>query len=365
MTMHPRLERLPPPAPDYRRFLQVLRREIPDRIPLIELGVHPEVVAELLAERPDSTGDRQRDEWGAVERNVRLHHRLGYDVVKVSARIPWDVRRLVGRDDSDLSLGDGTREWANESQGPIGTMEDFERFPWPEPKDIDWGPVERAAEILPEGMALIGFAGGVLEFSMDLLGMENFMIATLRDPDLVARVVERVGRIVHGIFETYCRMDSVRALWLGDDLGHKHGLMLSPAFLEAQILPWHQRFARLSHAHGRPFLLHSCGRTEAIMPALVESVQIDAKHSFEDMIQPVERFMDQWGDRVAVLGGVDVHILSTGSESAIRNRVREILDHVAPRGGYACGSGNSIPNYVSAENYLAMIESVAEFNGAC
>ena len=34
--MHPRVEQLPAPMPDYRRFLQVLRREIPDRIPLIE-----------------------------------------------------------------------------------------------------------------------------------------------------------------------------------------------------------------------------------------------------------------------------------------------------------------------------------------
>ena len=361
--MHPRVERLPAPAPDYRRFLQVLRREVPDRVPLIELAIDAEVPRALLDEPASATGRRGQDLRAAVERNVRAHCRLGYDVVKVSAYIPWAVERLAGQDGSGLSRGDGARQWTNEQHGPIGSLEDLEQFQWPASTDIDWEPVRISADVLPDGMALIGFAGGILEFSMDLLGMEHFMIATVCDPELVAHVIERVGQVVHGVFETYCQMDRVCALWLGDDMGHKHGPLLAPTFLTEQILPWHKRLAKLAHDNGRPFLLHSCGQTATIMRVLVEDVGIDAKHSFEDSIQPVERFIDAWGDRIAVLGGVDVHLLSVGSESAIRAGVREILEYAAPRGGYACGSGNSIPNYVSAENYLAMIEAVAEFNG--
>ena len=63
-----------------------------------------------------------------------------------------------------------------------------------------------------------------------------------------------------------------------------------------------------------------------------------------------------------MLGGVDVHLLATGSAAEIKARVRQILEHCALRGGYAAGSGNSIPNYVAPENYLAMIEAVTEFN---
>jgi uroporphyrinogen decarboxylase len=133
--------------------------------------------------------------------------------------------------------------------------------------------------------------------------------------------------------------------------------------LKAQVFPWYKRFADLAHEHGRPFLLHTCGNTASIMPALVDEVGIDAKHSFEDGIQPVERFIDEWGEKIAVFGGVDVHLLSVGDEAAIRARTLEILEYAAPRGGYAAGSGNSIPNYVPAEHYLAMVEAVAEFNG--
>jgi hypothetical protein len=34
-----------------------------------------------------------------------------------------------------------------------------------------------------------------------------------------------------------------------------------------------------------------------------------------------------------------------------------------PRCGYAAGSGNSIPNYVPAAHFLAMVEEVDEYNG--
>ena len=98
------------------------------------------------------------------------------------------------------------------------------------------------------------------------------------------------------------------------------------------------------------------------MPAMV-ATGIDAKHSFEDGIEHVEAFYDRWHERIAVLGGVDLHLLATGSEAEIAARTQTILEHAAPTGGYACGSGNSIPNYVPVEAYLTLVETVARFNG--
>ncbi|MBN2447396.1 MAG: hypothetical protein JXO22_11750 [Phycisphaerae bacterium] len=359
--MHPRVEKLPKPKPDYRRFLRILRRESADRVPLIELAVASEAVAALLDEPAPAFSDPRADLRSAVERAIRVHHRLGYDIAKVSAPIPWDVQRVIGQDPSDLS--DGQRQWTDEHNGPIGSLADFEQFNWPKPSDIDFGPVEAATAALPDGMKLIGFSGGVLEFAMDLLGMQRLMLMTRRDPELVAAVIDRVGQTIHSVFETYCQHDSICALWLGDDLGHKHGLLISPKVLTKHVFPWYKRFAELAHKHGKPFILHSCGNTADIMPTLVDEVGIDAKHSFEDGIQPVEQFYDQWHDKIAVLGGVDVHLLSVGEDAAIRRRVREILGHVAPAGGYAAGSGNSIPNYIPVANYLSMIETVMQFDG--
>ncbi len=359
VSMHPLVDRLPPPSPDYRRFLLALRRERPPCVPLIELAVHPRIVATLLEEPEPLLPDLRIRLRAAAEQAVRLHHRLGYDVMKVSAAIPFQVTRLTAAGEE---AEHGARPWTDEHHGPIASRADLEHYPWPTASDVDFGPVEAATPLLPDGLRLLGFAGGVLEFAMDLMGMTPLMVATRRDPQLVAAVIERVGRVLYGVFETYCHYESICALWLGDDLGHKHGLLVSPAFLTQHVVPWYQRFAALAHRHGRPFLLHTCGNTAGLMPALV-AAGIDAKHSFEDAIQPVERFIDEWGARVAVLGGVDVHRLATGTPDSIRQRTLEILAYAAPRGGYAAGSGNSIPDYIPPENYLAMIAAVADFNG--
>ncbi len=350
--MHPRIDRLPPPEPDYQRLLRAVRREPVDRVPLIELAIHPKVVAALLDE-PLPAADDVRPR---ISQQIRLQHRLGYDVVKISALIPWEVARLTADGESN------ERTWTDEHSGPIQCIDDIEAFPWPKPADVDFTPVDHAIAALPDGMRLLGFTGGVLEFAMDLLGMEQMMIATRRDPELVADVVERVGQTLCEVFERYCRYDAVCALWLGDDMGHKHGPLLSPVWLREHILLWHRRLAEIAHHHGRPFLLHSCGQVSDIMPSLIDDVTIDAKHSFEDGILRIEDFYDIWHDRIGVLGGVDVHLLATADEPTIRRRVREILTHCAPHGGYACGSGNSITDYIPPESFLTMVETVADFN---
>ncbi len=353
--MHPRVDSLPRPDPDYREFLAAVARRGPRRVPMIELAVDPEIVAVLLDD-----GGADSDRRLAAARHVRLMHRLGYDAVKVSAVIPFTDSRLTAPDSAALSRGN--RLWQDEHGGAITDLASCAAFGWPVLGDVDFRPVEAAREALPDGMKLVGFAGGVLEFATELIGLERFMYALYDQPELPAEVVERIGRTVMAVFEAYCRMDEVCALWLGDDLGSKNGLLVSPAFLREHVIPWYARFASLAHEHGRPFILHSCGRIEAVMPDLV-AAGVDAKHSFEDAIQPVEQFYDQWGSRTGVLGGVDVNLLATGDEAAVKSRVVRILEHCAPGGGYACGSGNSITNYVPAGNYLAMIETVHAFNG--
>jgi uroporphyrinogen decarboxylase len=47
----------------------------------------------------------------------------------------------------------------------------------------------------------------------------------------------------------------------------------------------------------------------------------------------------------------------------IENRCRLMLERTWERGGYALGSGNSIADYISDENYLALIRAAHEFKG--
>lgn len=94
---------------------------------------------------------------------------------------------------------------------------------------------------------------------------------------------------------------------------------------------------------------------------LIDDVGIDAWHSFQDVILPVTKAKEAYGDRVAVLGGVDMDLLSRASAAEVKAATKKILKACMEGGGYALGSGNSIPNYVRVENYLAMLEVGRKF----
>ena len=83
---------------------------------------------------------------------------------------------------------------------------------------------------------------------------------------------------------------------------------------------------------------------------------IDAKHSYEDAIIPVQDFQARYGDRIAVLGGMDVDRLSAGTPEQVRRHARFLIDTCGGRGRYAIGSGNSVPSYIPLANYLAMVD---------
>ena len=95
-----------------------------------------------------------------------------------------------------------------------------------------------------------------------------------------------------------------------------------------------KRVADLAHSHGMPFGLHSCGNNTAIMEELIHDVGIDAKHSFQDGVEPVIEFKRRWGDRVAVLGGIDMGRLATMPVEEFRPWCRGVLCTCMGGGGY-------------------------------
>jgi uroporphyrinogen decarboxylase len=152
------------------------------------------------------------------------------------------------------------------------------------------------------------------------------------------------------------QFDRVKAVWGSDDMGFRSGTFLKPADMREFVLRGHKLMAQMSHEAGRPYLLHACGNLAVIMEDLIEDVRIDARHSFEDTIEPVTQAKERYGDRIALLGGIDVDFLCRSTEAQVRARVRKTLKKCLPGGGYCLGSGNSVANYIPVGNFLAMLD---------
>ena len=347
------------PKPDYTRLVRALRRQgDPGDVRFLELFADREVIAAALGE-PTIPAVAERADRGALERaldqKIRFWHRLGYDAFWQGATLELpDVLRLETGDTAPLPRD--RRQWVDERAGAITNWADFERYPWPRAADADLYPLEYVARRLPEGMAIAAAIGGVLEPVMWLMGYETFALAIYDQPDLVQAMFDRIEGIYVPLARALVQMDRVVALWMGDDMGFKTGTMIAPHHLRTFVFPVQARIAGIALEEGLPFILHSCGNLEAVMDDLIDDVGIDARHSFEDVIEPVESFAARHGDRIAVIGGVDVDILGRGTERQVRARTREILEGCAPGGGYVLGSGNSIANYVPLGNFLAMVD---------
>jgi uroporphyrinogen decarboxylase len=329
------------------------------RVPLVEYIVDDvllmPITTDLLGEEWVPWGDDRESQRGYLDNFIAFWHRLGYDFVRFEASLDFAKRQLLAPDPAPASRKQ--RAWADEHHGAISTWQDFERYAWPDTREMDFFPFEYICAHLPEGMGFMTcHAGGVFEHLSQIMSLEGLCFAIHDAPDLVTAVVDRVGECILGFYDHLLGLDNLVAVFQGDDMGFRSGTLIAPDDLRKYCLPWLKRLAGKAHSKGLPYFLHSCGNLAAIIDDLIDDVGIDAKHSYEDAIVPVEDFQAQYGDRIGVLGGVDLNILAGSSPEGVRKHTRHLMETCGERGRFAVGSGNSVPSYVPVPNYLAMVD---------
>ena len=151
-------------------------------------------------------------------------------------------------------------------------------------------------------------------------------------------------------------------LRFGDDLGFKSNTLISAEDIRTLVIPQYKPIIDRVHRHGLPFLLHSCGSIFSVMEDLI-AAGIDAKHSNEDQIAPFPIWVERSGDRIGNFGGIDTDAVCRLSRPDMKEYLTEVVAKSKGHGGFAFGSGNSIPTYVPVDKYLTMNEIVRELRG--
>lgn len=352
---------------DFKALADVLlRKKEPSLVPFYEHFVDGEVVAAIMHWDIAKTDMSSREGLLSYWKNmIEFYRQMGYDYLPMEFGPRFAARQSLIGDDTAL-LNRGKRGWVDEHGGPIQTWKDLKNDAyWPDADHVfDYELFESICKLLPEGMKIIGGAsGGPFEHASFLMGLSGLCMMMVDDPEFAEELFTKIGTSLVEIAKRLAPIEGLGAYRFGDDLGFKTATMLSPAALRKYVFPWQKKVVEAVHAAGKPFILHSCGQLEKVMDDLIDDVGIDAKHSFEDVIMPVQQAKARWGNRVSILGGVDVDFLCRHTPGEIREHTKRILESCAPGGGYALGSGNTIANYVPVENYLAMIQAGREFNG--
>jgi uroporphyrinogen decarboxylase len=147
-------------------------------------------------------------------------------------------------------------------------------------------------------------------------------------------------------------------IWLYEDLGYKNGLFASPRVLESLIFPYYKELIDFFHSHNLPVVLHSCGSTAQALPLIVAA-------GF-DALNPMERkaknndpftFAEQYGDRLAFVGGLDARVFETNDKDIVRKEVTSYIEGMKARGArLVFASDHSLSTRVRYDTYQYAVE---------
>jgi len=188
-----------------------------------------------------------------------------------------------------------------------------------------------------------------------LIGTENLVRLTYRNPDAVHRLCEislqtslAYGEAMIGLGCTPSLTDPMSS-----------STVISPRLFREFSLPYLKRLIDSIHGKGRAVTLHICGRTAGIWQSMAEAgadcLSIDNEADLLDAKTKV-------GNRVRLMGNVrPSEVMLEGAPPDVRAAVRDCVRaaHDNPK-GYIVASGCSLPTETPLANIAAMVDAVRE-----
>lgn len=361
--------------PDFEnRFLKaIFCQGEPDRIPMMEAGISNNIKEEFLG-HPIHTLKDEIDFWYTagyeaipLEAGLRpiidaaIHHDNSgrydsstQDSPGVIAAKQFGINRLQKKLLAAPNEHGGTRTWAPEKDGIISSMEDFEAFPWPDPRELNYQTIRDINAYLPKGLGVLCYAGAIFSSLMLMMGMETCFINMLQDTELFQRLLKRIGEFQVKVVEILVEFSGLGGIWINDDMGFKTRTLVNPKLYRRYTFPYYREIRHILNRKGLPLLLHSDGNITDILPDLAE-IGFNAIHPIEPEAMDIYKARQIVGDKVCLIGNLSLAFpLGTGTPMDVIAGTRRLIQTMGPGGGYVLSSGNSIPEYIPYENWKAM-----------
>ncbi|MBT8364522.1 MAG: cobalamin-dependent protein [Deltaproteobacteria bacterium] len=343
------------PKPDFERFMTTLYCQEPDRVPLGDWHVDRLPMESFMGRKIVNLQDE-----------IEFWYSAGFDYMTTSSGILEPVRAPEGMTVKGVAVKTEyeevrEREWALEHDGVITSWEAFEKYPWPSVDDFDLSKWDVLDKTLPAGMQAVLLLGKIYTTVWMFMGAETFFNALDNDPELIAAMFEKVGKIQYDTFLRVSEHSSVGAVLNPDDIAHNTGLLIHPRHLKKYLFPWYKKIGDVCRDKGIGFIFHSDGDCTESMDDLVDC----GFHGFNP-IQPncmdIDVVKKKWGQKLCLIGNLNLDsTLTLGTPDDVRAEVYERIRTIGPGGGYMVASSNSITDYVPLENMKALIDATFEF----
>lgn len=346
------------------RVLKTLLREPVDRVPFFYWGV-PEFTDKMakhlgLADRDqlmdyldvdfrwvepvyvgppliDPSGKKKKDIWG-----------VGYTKVGSEGFEYWDV--------TDFPLKGMTEPQMLES------------YQWPKIEWFDFDSLEAQIRKYRDYaiMTAPGYSSpGLFRIAQRLIGKESFEEVMMLHPKFFKVLCDKITDFYTEFVERFFAVtgDKVDFIRIADDFGSDSGLTITPEIWEKYCAPAITAFTATPLKLGVKFYMHSCGAVRKLIPELVTAGA--------DVLDPIQTrawgmeptgLKKDFGGMISFCGALDEELLLRQATPAeVKEGVRDLLDHMAPGGGFILGPSHKLKVETPVENVIAMYEAAKEW----
>ena len=284
--------------------------------------------------------------------------------------------RVVAESDDTITLLDGNGATLRRHKKHDTTPEhvDFtvkNRHQWetlikpfltPDPRRIDFTAYREARAAAEKAGRFFMWSGvNVFECIHPVCGHEHMLVGMIEDPEWVADMADTYARLTMAMQDLLFEQEGLPdGIWYYEDMGYKGSPFMSPALYRELIKPAHVMTIAYAHQFKLPVVMHSCGFIEPLLPDMIDAgidcLQVIEVKAGMDLL----RLHRLYGERIALMGGIDVRALYTNDRAVIDRELEAKIPAVKQGYGYVLHSDHSIPATVDYETYAYFIKKGLE-----
>ena len=234
-------------------------------------------------------------------------------------------------------------------------LEDY-RFPDPNGLVFNARSKERLKTVDRSRVLLVGnITYFCFERAWALMGIENFLVGLIEYPDEIRYILREIAKYARGVFDRYLEI-GVDAVSFSEDLGTQKALMMAPAHFREFFIPAYQYAFENVLKEKKMIHFHSCGCVDDIVGDLA-GLGITVLDPVQARANNLHRMKRDAQGRIALSGGIDTHLILTGTPEDVFKEVVRVMEILKPGGGYVCGPDQSFPCF--PEENIEMIWNTA------
>ena len=330
------------------RVFTALRRQQPDRVPILEFVIDEKVARAAV---PGCT-----DVADAMDR-------LNMDAVGCGASFARTQENADGSyvDEWGVTYRENAEALAHPMQGPIATMADARAYRAPGPAAPHrLGRLPDLVERYRGRRAICFHHRAAFMWSAYLLGLDNMLADLLLEPEKVELVMDKVLEANMAVVRRAIKAGA-EVVILGDDYAHNHAPLMSPGMFREFIMPRLAKMVAMIREEGAFCIKHTDGNIWDLLDMLVATGP-HALNPFEPVAgMELARAKALVGDRVCLVGNIDcAHLLPHGTPAEVNEAVRQAIADAGAGGGFIVSSSNSVHSSCDPTNLVAMVEACHE-----